>query len=702
MPTRRSRVAYFYDGDMGHFYYGPGHPMKPHRLKLTHHLLTSYGLYRQMDVYRPHLAGSREMMEFHAEDYIDFLQRVSPENVRPFASQMQRFNVGEQTDCPVYDGMFEFCQMYTGASVDGAVMLNQRAVDVAINWSGGLHHAKKSEASGFCYVNDIVLAILELLKFHQRVLYVDIDIHHGDGVEEAFYCTERVMTVSFHKFGDFFPGTGDVVDVGAKTGKGYAVNVPLKEGMNDDSYEHIFKPIMAKVMDVFQPGAIVLQCGADSLAGDRLGCFNLTLKGHGACVDFLSTKYAVPLLVLGGGGYTIRNVARCWAYETSVLLGVDLKDELPYNAYYEYYAPDFTLHLRPGTLENANSISDLNNLRDKVLQNLNSLVRAPPSVQIHDRPPALRDPVDAASLQKDKDEDTLAGLEGLSGRNKKKKQRHLDPKTGTERRPHLADVWNDDDDDDDDSDDLDDSARSHHRAGPKGSKLHVDTKEDDTPPAPKPVPVPTRRVNLLPVKRDDDVNVPILPPKKKLPKTSTDTSTTAAITTDTSTTLTAPLPVSQQEEPDEKKKTPSVAPPQTTDERKTPPPPPTDEKMEDAPPPPPLEDAAPPSSGPHDGGEKGRNADEEAPAVVENRKAEEAPAIVENEKVDEEPPGDKQGTQEKETTIMETDLPPADDDDARKIPAPETAPPLESSSTPAAVVVKEDGGGDGLAPMSDE
>ena len=111
--------------------------------------------------------------------------------------QLQRFNVGE--DCPVFDGLYEFCQISTGGSVAGAVKLNKQQTDIAVNWAGGLHHAKKSEASGFCYVNDIVIAILELLKYHQRVVYIDIDIHHGDGVEEAFYTTDRVMTVSFHK-----------------------------------------------------------------------------------------------------------------------------------------------------------------------------------------------------------------------------------------------------------------------------------------------------------------------------------------------------------------------------------------------------------------------------------------------------------------------------------------------------------------------
>ena len=143
---------------------------------------------------------------------------------------------------------------------------------------------------------------------------MDIDIHHGDGVEEAFYTTDRVMTVSFHKFGDYFPGTGDIGDVGHSKGKYYSLNVPLDDGIDDESYQSLFKPIMGKVMEVFNPGAVVLQCGADSLSGDRLGCFNLSIKGHAECVRFMRS-FNVPLLLLGGGGYTIRNVARCWCYE---------------------------------------------------------------------------------------------------------------------------------------------------------------------------------------------------------------------------------------------------------------------------------------------------------------------------------------------------------------------------------------------------
>lgn len=113
------------------------------------------------------------------------------DNMGDYIRQLQRFNVGE--DCPVFDGLYEFCQMYTSGSIAGAVHLNEDKSDIAINWAGGLHHAKKCEASGFCYINDCVLAILELLKKHQRVLYIDIDIHHGDGVEEAFYTSNRYV-----------------------------------------------------------------------------------------------------------------------------------------------------------------------------------------------------------------------------------------------------------------------------------------------------------------------------------------------------------------------------------------------------------------------------------------------------------------------------------------------------------------------------
>ncbi|XP_026333195.1 histone deacetylase 3 isoform X2 [Hyposmocoma kahamanoa] len=376
------RVAYFYNADVGNFHYGPGHPMKPHRLSVTHSLVLNYGLHKKMQIYKPYRASAHDMCRFHSEDYIEFLQNVTPQNIQSYSKDLLHYNIGD--DCPVFEGLFDFCSMYTGASLEGAMKLNNNACDIAINWSGGLHHAKKFEPSGFCYVNDIVIAILELLKYHPRVLYIDIDVHHGDGVQEAFYLTDRVMTVSFHKYGNyFFPGTGDMYEIGAESGRYYSVNVPLKEGIDDQSYVQVFKPVISNVMEFYRPTAIVLQCGADSLAGDRLGCFSLSTRGHGECVKFVK-NLNVPTLVVGGGGYTLRNVARCWTYETSLLVEENISNELPYTEYLEFFAPDFQLHPdinRPDSTNNANSKQYLEAITKYVYDNL-KMCQHSPAVQM--------------------------------------------------------------------------------------------------------------------------------------------------------------------------------------------------------------------------------------------------------------------------------------------------------------------------------
>jgi len=342
------------------------------------------------------------MTQFHSDEYIEFLRLITPDNQHEHMRQLKRFNVAE--DCPVFDGLFNFTQIYTGGSVGGAVRLNHKVSDTVVNWAGGLHHAKKSEASGFCYVNDIVLAILELLKVHSRILYLDIDIHHGDGVEEAFYTTDRVMTVSFHKFGEYFPGTGHLQDIGQHRGKYYSVNVPLKDGIDDEAYEYLFKPIMNKVMEMYQPEAIVFQSGADSLSGDRLGCFNLSIRGHAECLKFMQS-FDIPLLVLGGGGYTIRNVARCWVYETGCLLKRELDEILPPNDYSEYFGPTNTLHITPSNMENQNTRDYLDGIRNRVLENLNKIPFRP-SVPYHQVP---QDSYKLNDIAEDEDPDVAGG-----------------------------------------------------------------------------------------------------------------------------------------------------------------------------------------------------------------------------------------------------------------------------------------------------
>jgi acetoin utilization deacetylase AcuC-like enzyme len=363
--------------------------MKPHRLTLTNALVMGYGLDKQIHhIYNPRPATQAELEMYHDHDYIDFLSRVTPNNQNEMRHLIDTFNCVE--DCPIFSEMYDFCRMYAGASLAGARKLTAGACDTAINWSGGLHHAKRGEASGFCYVNDIVLAILELLRYHPRVLYIDIDIHHGDGVELAFYHSNRVMTVSFHKYtGDFFPGTGKLDDNGASLGKHFCLNVPLQDGIDDDMYLTIFKTVIEDTVTAFRPTSIVLQCGADSLGCDRLGAFNLSIAAHGECVNFVR-KFNVPLLVLGGGGYTIKNVSRCWTYETAVLVGATIPDELPATVYDPFFR-DSQWKLHPpltGRVENQNSPASLQRITISIRNKLRYLQGAP-SVAMQEIPPDL-------------------------------------------------------------------------------------------------------------------------------------------------------------------------------------------------------------------------------------------------------------------------------------------------------------------------
>lgn len=395
------RVCYFFDSDIGGFHYGPGHPMKPTRVRMTHSLVMNYGLYKKMEIYRAKPATKREMTQFHSDDYIEFLSKVTPNNMNMYQKEQAKYTVGD--DCPIFDGLFDYCAISAGGSMEGAARLSRDKCDIAINWAGGLHHAKKGEASGFCYVNDIVLGILELLRYHQRVLYIDIDVHHGDGVEEAFYTTDRVLTVSFHKYGEFFPGTGDLRDMGSGKGKRYACNFPLREGITDENYKRIFEPVINQVMESYRPGAIVLQCGTDSLSGDKLGCLNLSMRGHANCIRFVKS-FNLPLLLLGGGGYTMRNVSRAWAYETGLAAGYELGADLPVNEYYDYFGPDYKLDVRASNMEDRNSVEYLERIKNVVMEHLRE-IGGPPGIQMSDPPRMPHDDEDGNEKEDEENPD---------------------------------------------------------------------------------------------------------------------------------------------------------------------------------------------------------------------------------------------------------------------------------------------------------
>ncbi|KOS21019.1 putative histone deacetylase HOS2 [Escovopsis weberi] len=406
-----NRVSFHCNPDMEKHHFGMTHPMKPWRLTLSKSLIYSYGMSFAMDTYISRAATYDELATFHSTDYLDFLGTVLPEPVPRDTLENQvpdlRFNLGG-SDCPLFDGLYDYCSMSAGGALDAARKICSKRSDIAVAWGGGLHHAKKAEASGFCYINDIVIAILELLRYHPRVLYIDIDVHHGDGVEEAFFSTDRVMTVSFHKYdpNNFFPGTGALDDNGPKSehnpGAHHAVNVPLNDGITDEQYDWLFNKIIGEIVERFRPTAIALQCGADSLAGDRLGRFNLQVRGHGACVAFCK-KMNLPMILFGGGGYTPRNVARAWTYETAIAIGCQDKISpiLPEHApWREQFRQDTLFPTLEQILgeprQNRNSLKRLQEIVQHVTEQLR-FVQAAPSVQMQVIPPdlgALRDDVE--------------------------------------------------------------------------------------------------------------------------------------------------------------------------------------------------------------------------------------------------------------------------------------------------------------------
>ena len=366
-----SRVAYYFDEEIGIYTFKKGHPMRPFRIKMTDEMIRAYSLREHMKCFNADVFTLDENVfyEFHSEEYVDLLKNITEDSISVYQEQFMRFGFSADCPNPVNSKFYDLCKLYTAGSILGADLLNGQQVDIAINWSGGLHHAKRQEASGFCYINDCVLGIIELLKKHKRVLYCDIDVHHGDGVEEAFFTTNRVMTCSFHKFKDFFPGTGNFTDIGEEAGKYHSVNFPLSEGIGDDVYRSIYVPVMDSIIDSFQPEAIVLQCGTDSLSGDKLGCFNLSVKGHGECVDYIKKK-GIPLMLLGGGGYTLRNIARCWTYETSVALGKDIENEIPEHKYSDYFYPENKIHTFTSNMQNLNTEEDLHKITNTLIDNI--------------------------------------------------------------------------------------------------------------------------------------------------------------------------------------------------------------------------------------------------------------------------------------------------------------------------------------------
>ena len=321
------KAAFVYDDHLSRHVLSETHPMKPVRLRYTHELLEAYGAFEAANSTQvePRPATEEEVLRFHDRPYLDAVQAISRGDG---GVNQAAFNLGAG-DNPTFPGMYEAASWSSGASLRGAELLATGEADAVMSISGGLHHAMPGHASGFCVFNDPVLAIKDLLLLGMRVAYVDIDCHHGDGVQHAFYDTDEVLTISLHESGAFlFPGTGFVEETGTGKGKGYSVNVPLYPYTADDVYHWAFGEVVPPLLERVKPDVLVTQLGIDSHFRDPITHLALTVQGFGRLVEELS-HFAPLWLALGGGGYDLQAVAKAWTLAYGVLSEQEFPKELP-------------------------------------------------------------------------------------------------------------------------------------------------------------------------------------------------------------------------------------------------------------------------------------------------------------------------------------------------------------------------------------
>jgi acetoin utilization protein AcuC len=318
------RAVFIHSPELDDYGYPADCPLVTKRAALTRKTLATMGLLSGSDRAEraPQPATRAELETFHTPRYLDTLRRAEAGDL-----DVDGLHMGLGTaDCPIFKGLTGYASLATGATLAGARLLLAGETRIAFNPSGGYHHAFPERAAGFCYVNDLAIACLELAACGKRVLYLDVDVHHGDGVQYAFYGRSDVMTISLHETGQLiFPGTGSENETGAGEGEGFAVNVPLPPETYDDVYLEAFDAVVMPLARAFDPDVIVLELGLDTLSGDPLAHLALTNNAH---VEMLGRVLALerPLLVTGGGGYNVDNTVRGWALAWTVLCGDDEPD----------------------------------------------------------------------------------------------------------------------------------------------------------------------------------------------------------------------------------------------------------------------------------------------------------------------------------------------------------------------------------------
>jgi acetoin utilization protein AcuC len=321
------KTAFIYTDAYLDYDYGPTHPLRIIRLKLTYELIKAYGLLNLPSVqFISTLKAEEENAAiFHSQEYLNILRQA---NEGFLLGDAYVYGLGPG-DNPIFQGLFNWSLLVTGATLQAVDFVADGKGEVAFNIAGGLHHAMRSRASGFCYMNDPVIGIMRLLSRGKRVAYIDIDAHHGDGVQKAFYETKQVLTISLHENGyTLFPGTGFEYEIGEGEGEGYSVNLPFPPFIGDEIYLWAFEEVVPELIHAFQPDVVVTQLGADTFYDDPLTNLHLSIRGYEKVLKRIK-DLAPRWVALGGGGYNISNVARAWTLAWAVMNGIELKEELP-------------------------------------------------------------------------------------------------------------------------------------------------------------------------------------------------------------------------------------------------------------------------------------------------------------------------------------------------------------------------------------
>jgi acetoin utilization protein AcuC len=329
------RAALVWDPSFTSYRFRPDHPFNPKRLELSISLIEAMGLVdgERFRLVPPRPATEEELLRVHSPEYVDAVRRLSA----PGASHAEgvRWGLGTE-DNPIFPRMHEATSMVVGGTLKAAELVMTGEVDRAFAIAGGLHHAHRSQASGFCIYSDLAAAIAWIREVYgSRVLYIDYDAHHGDGVQGIFYDDPEVLTLSIHESGRYlFPGTGFVDEMGEGDGYGYSLNIPMEPQTEDDSWIGIYRELVTEVAEAFRPGVIVLQSGCDAHVLDPLSHLRCTTRLYEETVrttgEIADRFCGGRLLATGGGGYAIWQVVpRAWTIVWAALTQQEVGNEVP-------------------------------------------------------------------------------------------------------------------------------------------------------------------------------------------------------------------------------------------------------------------------------------------------------------------------------------------------------------------------------------